>query len=142
MKLERGQKRCKNCKAINAARQRICTNCDKEFKLKKTPIKNEVVNWKELQPGDTFRIINGTGSYFTIQNDCGSGKKGEKIMMGEKGKFEVKEVVEDGIKAHGLPPYNFGSSFVYMGEDFFNEDLGIQRTAHRIVKINDIKTRH
>jgi uncharacterized OB-fold protein len=58
MKLERGQKRCKKCKAINAARQRICTNCDKEFKLKKTPIKNEVVNWKELQPGDTFRIIN------------------------------------------------------------------------------------
>ena len=57
MKLKRGQKRCKKCQAINAARQRICIECKHEFTLKNTPIngvlfkvdkKIDIINFDEL----------------------------------------------------------------------------------------------
>ena len=45
MKLKRGQKRCKSCKHINAARQRMCVKCGKTFQIKNRPIKNEIKDW-------------------------------------------------------------------------------------------------
>ena len=51
MKLKRGQKLCKNCQAVNAARQRVCITCNKPFQLKNTPIKHEIKDWQNLQKG-------------------------------------------------------------------------------------------
>ena len=137
MKLKRGQKLCKNCQAINAARQRVCIECKKTFKLKNTPIKNEIKDWKSLQKGDIFRVINGTGSYYVLKRDCSEGQVGEKLLIGSKGKYIVKGIEDNGICAWSIsPPGSFSShEFVYMGKDMFCEDLSIHKRAHRIVKI-------
>ena len=76
MKLKRGQKLCKNCQAVNAARQRVCITCNKPFQLKNTPIKHEIKDWQNLQKGDTFRVVNGTGSYYVLKRDCSEGEEG------------------------------------------------------------------
>ena len=136
MKLKRGQKRCKQCKSINAARQRICVECGKAFQLKNTPIKNEIKDWKSLQKGDTFRIINGTGSYYILTRDCGEGEIGDKIFMGAKGKCIVKAVGENGIHAWSLTsPGNSHYEFIYMGKDNFSKEVEIHQRASRIIKI-------
>ena len=135
MKLKRGQKLCKQCKGINAARQRICIVCKKPFQLKNTPIKNEIKDWKSLQKGDTFRVINGTGPYFVSKINCDEGEIGDRILMGAKGKYIVKAVGEYGIHAWGITSRGSYYEFVYMGKDEFRESLGIHKRAHRIIKI-------
>ena len=61
MKLKRGQKICKKCNAICAARSRICKECGAAFISKNTPIKNEVKDWKSLEKGDWLKVVQGTG---------------------------------------------------------------------------------
>ena len=136
MKLKRGQKLCKNCQAVNAARQRVCITCNKPFQLKNTPIKHEIKDWQNLQKGDTFRVVNGTGSYYVLKRDCSEGEEGEKLFIGSKGKYIVKNVEENGIHAWSIsPPGSFSHEFVYMGKDDFNRELNIYKRSHRIVKI-------
>ena len=143
MKLKRGQKLCKKCNNINAARQRICTVCKKLFQLKNTPIKNEITNWKNLQDGDTFRVINGTGSYYILKRDCGEGREGDKLFIGSKGKYIVKGIEHNGIRAWSVsPPGSFNYEFVYMGKDMFCEELNIHKRAHRIIKIKHRPNRY
>ena len=142
MKLQRGQKQCKHCKAINAARQRVCTSCDREFKIKKSRMRNEITDWRAMEVGECFRVINGSGPYFTITANCAEGNRGDKIMMGERGKFQVVGIEKNGIYARGMTGYNFGTRDVYMGEDFYNKELNIHRTAHRIVKIKKPKSKY
>ena len=52
-----------------------------------------------------------------------------------RGKFQVVGIEKNGSYARGMTGYNFGTRYVYMGEDFYNKELNIHRTAHRIVKI-------
>ena len=137
MKLKRGQKLCKNCQAVNAARQRKCVDCGKVFQLKNTPIKNEIKDWKGLEKGDTFRVINGTGSYYLLKRDCGEGEKGEKLFIGPKGKYQVKKIdmENNGIHAWSLAsPGNSHYEFVYMGQDRFSKEVDIHQRAPRIIK--------
>ena len=135
MKLKRGQKRCKSCKHINAARQRICVKCGKTFQIKNRPIKNEIKDWKSLQPGEAFRVVNGTGPYYVLARDCGEGAKGDRIFMGAKGKYRVKEIADHGIHAWSIASRGNYYEFVYMGKDGYLQDLNIHRRAHRIIKI-------
>ena len=136
MKLKRGQKLCKNCQTINAARQRICIECKKPFQLKNTPIKNEIKDWKSLQKGDAFRVINGTGSYYILKRDCSEGQEGDKLFIGSKGKYIVKGIEYNGIRACSISPSgSFSHEFVYMGKNMFCKELSIHKRAHRIVKI-------
>ena len=135
MKLKRGQKRCKQCKSVNAARQRTCIVCKQEFKLKNTPIKNEIKDWKSLQKGETFRVVNGTGPYYVLSRDCGEGNKGDKIFMGAKGKYVVKSLSECGIQAFSKTVRGGYYEFIYMGKDSYSQALNIHSRAHRIVKI-------
>ena len=135
MKLKRGQKCCKNCQTINAARQRICIECKKPFQLKNTPIKNEIKDWKSLQKGETFRVVNGTGPYYVLSRDCGEGNKGDKIFMGAKGKYVVKSLSECGIQAFSKTVRGGYYEFIYMGKDSYSQALNIHSRAHRIVKI-------
>ena len=67
MKLGRGQKRCNKCQTVNAARQRVCVYCRQEFIMKNIPLKHEIKDWKVLEKGDAFRVINGTGPYYILK---------------------------------------------------------------------------
>ena len=137
MKLSRGQKRCKKCNTVNAARQRVCVYCRQEFTMKNIPLKLEIKDWKILEKGDAFRVINGTGPYYILKGDSHEGREGEKLFIGCRGKYIVDNVVAQGIGAWKMTGGNSRYEFVYMGEDEFDRSLSIHREAHRIVKINN-----
>ena len=137
MKLKRGQKRCKGCKHVNAARQRICVKCGKTFQIKNRPIKNEVKDWRSLQPGEAFRVVNGTGPYYVLKRDCGEGQAGDRLFMGAKGKYIVKEITSDGIDAWSISNYGaYRYEFVYMGKSNYCEKLNLYRDPQIRIKIN------
>ena len=136
MKLKRGQKRCKKCQAINAARQRVCISCNQTFQVKNTPIKNEIRDWRNLQQGDAFRGVNGTGPYYVLTRNCSEGEVGDRLFIGCKGKYVVEELKENGMHAWSVSSQGISShEFVYMGEDGFCEKLNLHKRAHRLVKI-------
>ena len=137
MKLSRGQKRCKKCNTVNAARQTVCVYCRQEFTMKNIPLKHEIKDWKILEKGDAFRVINGTGPYYILKGDSHEGKEGEKLFIGCRGKYIVDNIVAQGIGAWRMTGGNSRYEFVYMGEDEFDKSLSIHREAHRIVKINN-----
>lgn len=115
-KLKRGQKMCKNCNTINGVRSFNCKNCNHPFIMKKPP-KSEMVgnkrvstartvDYKTLSKGDVIKVLKGSGPYHTNEN-------GDRTYLGNKGKYTVDRVVEDGIMAIG----QHGShEFLYMGE--------------------------
>ena len=120
VKLKRGQKLCKSCGCINAARSGACKECKKVFVLKNSPIKNEIKDWRSLSAGDTFKVVQGTGPYYVCKRDSEEGTVGEKIYMGARGVYNRK---------------NGGYDFVYMGEDQkASSGIKIIRKAHRIVR--------
>ena len=137
MKLSRGHKRCPKCKTVNAARQRVFVYCRVEFQTKNTRLKNEIKDWKSLERGEAFRVINGTGPYYILKGDSHEGKEGEKLFIGCRGKYIVDNVVAQGIGAWKMTGGNSRYEFVYMGKDEFDTSLNIHREAHRIVKINN-----
>lgn len=137
MKLKRGQKRCKSCKHINASRQRACINCGKIFQIKNKTIRNEIKDWQNLEPGEAFRVVNGTGPYYILNRDCGEGQVGDRLFMGAKGRYIVKEITGTGIEAWRISKFgSCGYQFVYMGKPSYCETLNIHRQPHRIIKIN------
>ena len=137
MKLSRGQKRCNKCRTVNAARQRVCVYCRQEFVMKNVPLKHEIKDWKVLEKGDAFRVINGTGPYYILKGDSHEGKEGEKLFIGCRGRYIVDNVVPQGIGAWKMTGGNSRYEFVYMGRDEFDTGLNIHREAHRLVKINN-----
>ena len=139
MKLSRGQKLCKHCKTVNAARSHKCKNCGKFFISKNTPIKNEVKDWKQLEVGQQIKIIQGTGPYYVCASESDDYKAGEKVYMGCKGKYEVRKITGNGLLCCGIGKNNTGIDFVYMGEKTKSSSTGIIRAPHRIVKIRTRK---
>lgn len=133
--LKRGQKICKACQFINAARQRVCTNCDQEFILKGAPIKNEVIDWKTLDKGDYIKVVQGTGPYYISKKDNEQYNVGEKICMGDTGVYKVVDHNEDGILSFGASPNNSGFTYLYMGKKQKSTDTGIYLEPYRIIKI-------
>ena len=137
MKITRGQKRCKKCNTVNAARQRVCVYCRQEFTMKNIPLKHEIKDWKSLERGDAFRVVNGTGPYYILKSDSHEGRAGENLFIGGLGKYLVDIVVAQGICAWKITGGNSRYEFVYMGNDELDKSLNIHREAHRIVKINN-----
>lgn len=135
MKLKRGQKICKKCDCINAARSRLCKECGNPFISKNTPIKNEVKDWRSLEKGDCLKVIQGTGPYYVCKRETEEGNAGDKIYMGSKGKYEVISVDSKGLICKGIGKKNCGVEFVYMGEKKLSEYTGITKEPHRLVKI-------
>lgn len=133
--LKRGQKICKYCKAVNAARSRICMSCELEFKPKNLPVRNEIINWKELSPGDFVKIIVGSGPYYPSKKDTENSKAGERISMGDIGVYKVVKIVDNGIYAFGATNKNAGYTFIYMGEPYISEQTGIHFEPHRIKRV-------
>ena len=137
MKLTRGQKRCKKCNTVNAARQRVCVYCRHEFTMNHIPLKHEIKDWKSLERGDAFRVVNGRCTYYILKSDSHEGKAGEKLFIGCRGKYLVDNVVAQGIGAWKMTVGNSRYEFVNMGNDELDKSLNIHREAHRIVKINN-----
>jgi len=133
--LKRGQKICKNCQSVNAARSRICSRCDFEFKPKNLPVKNEIVNWKGLNPGDFIKIIVGSGPYYISKKETENSKAGERIFMGDLGVYKVVKIVDNGIYAFGATLKNAGYTFIYMGKSYISKETGIHFESHRIKKV-------
>ena len=127
----RGRKKC-SCGFICGPRQKICPKCNKPFqfipsnmKEKRTPI-----NWRELEPGHTIRVIIGSGSYWPITN----GEIEEQVNMGYYGIYKVKNLGKNGIHAYPISKHEAGHCFIYMGETVKSES-GLVRAAHKIVKV-------
>tara|TARA_R110002012_G_C11651225_1_gene611421 strand:- start:24 stop:404 length:381 start_codon:yes stop_codon:yes gene_type:complete len=126
---------------VNAARSHKCSNCGKFFIRKNTPVKNEVKDWKELQSGQHIKIIQGTGPYYTCSSESDNHNAGEKIYMGCKGKYIVKEVMAKGLLCYGIGKNNTGIDFVYMGDKEVSQSTGIIKAPHRIVRLKAKKRR-
>jgi hypothetical protein len=141
VKLRRGQKQCKSCGAICASRSSFCKSCNKPFISRNTPIKNEIKDWKSLEKGARFKVVQGTGSYYLCKRDTEEGKRGEKIYMGARGVYTVNEIIKDGILAFGQSKNNSGIHFVYMGKECYCESTGITRNSHRLVRISNKRKR-
>ena len=141
IKLKRGQKLCKSCGAICASRSSFCKTCNKPFVSKNTPIKNEIKDWKSLEIGVRFKVVQGTGSYYLCKRDTEEGKRGEKIYMGARGVYTVKEITKDGIMACGQNRKNSGIHFIYMGKECYCEATGITRKPHRLVRMGNKRKR-
>ncbi len=135
IKLERGQKLCKNCEQPNASRQRECKWCGTAFISKNTKLKGEIKEWTMLEKGDCFRVVNGSGPYYTLVKDCEDGNAGEKVSMGHRGSYKVDKIVDKGIISFGISRKNRGMAFIYMGKESFDSKTGIHRSPHRIVKL-------
>jgi hypothetical protein len=132
VKLKRGQKLCKECNTVNAARQRVCKGCGHEFMSKNTPIHGEVKDWKELQKGTLIKVIQGTGPYFISRRDTDESYRGERICMGDTGVFKVISTDHSGILVYGASRKNSGYSYLYMGVPKKSEITGTYLEPYRI----------
>jgi len=135
IKLKRGQKLCKNCEQPNASRQRECKWCGTAFVSKNTPLKGEIKDWRSLEKRDCFRVVNGSGPYYTVNVDSDDSREGEKVSMGHRGSYIVDRVVEKGIISFGISKKNRGMAFIYMGEEKLSNLTNVYHTPHRIIKI-------
>jgi len=129
------QKECPECKSLVHARVSFCRKCKHTFYIKKN-VKRDLLakNWRDLEAGDVIKVITGTGPYFVSKD-----REGERIMMGEKGKFEVSEIIDNGPKNCGIYAHQlYGREnrshyreWIYMGESYCT-DCNIHKEAHRI----------
>ncbi len=155
--MARGQKTCPNGHA-NGPRAKHCSTCNHEFAFKdKTAPVAPVVkqkkkrgvsaatlkrhhegvrvecDWRSLVRGDRIKVMQGSGPYFPIEG-------GDPINMGYAGKFVVLYITKDCIHATGNSKEGDSARCViYMGEPNFNEETGIQREPHRVIKLKQRK---
>ena len=138
------EKACPECNHINHARSSNCKSCDYTFYVRKKVREVELAkNWRDLKPGDIIKVITGSGPYWLSKD-----KPGEKIMLGQKGKFEVVEIYDSGPTSCGIMGrqlYTRGRKanvreFIYMGEPHYNEELCNHNEPHRIKVIQKCQT--
>ena len=136
------QKECPECNTLVHARVSFCNNCKHTFYIKKNAKQDLLAkNWRELQAGDIIKVISASGPYYlskTRTNDDGSPLK---IMMGQKGRFEVVEIYGHdrpdgcGIVGRQVNSRGYRSNvieYIYMGKSWYNEDLSIHERPHKI----------
>lgn len=145
----KGKKTCPSCNAVCGCRTLACPSCKADFgiadrkiggiknpetivavksikKRRKRKPKPERIDWKELDVGDTIKVLSGGGQRH-ISNE------GESIAMGYKGKFTVKGIRPDGILAYSGSEGGF--CFIHMGPKR-QIDAGILLRPHKIVRIS------
>lgn len=128
--MPKGQKTCEKCGEANGPRAYVCKGCNAQFAFKPKSkeqrttklIKN--FDWKELQRGDKIKVSGGP--YFVYG--------GEFVPMGYRGRFVVESIDAQGIRAWGIDR-QYGFAHIYMGKDIQNQDTGVWKVKHRIVKI-------
>lgn len=135
VKLSRGQKLCKSCGTVNAARQRVCKGCHYEFISSSTPISGEITDWKNLEKGKLIKIIQGTGPYYKVVRDTDEHAQGDRIPMGNIGVFKVIRLDSYGIIVCGATNKNSGYSYLYMGESKVSPITGLNLEPYRIKSV-------
>ena len=132
------RKECSGCGIMLGVRTKECPDCGHKFLIRKRGPRPKQIDWTELKAGDTIKVVTGTGPYF-ISRD----RAGEKIMMGQKGMFEVVELYGTG-KPDGCGVVGrqlFGNhragviEYIYMGETWYNDDLNIHEEPHKILGV-------
>jgi|6_EtaG_2_1085325.scaffolds.fasta_scaffold06551_3 hypothetical protein len=141
LKLKRGQKLCPECGGVSASRSFICKYCRHEFVAKKTPIKNEIMDWKNLEIDTYIKVVQGTGPYFLAQYDSEDGRAGERIRMGHTGVFKVVGMDNKGLHTYGASHKNAGFAFIYMGPTCVSPHTGMNLEPHRIKQVRKRKIR-
>ncbi len=141
--MARGSKKCPNCGTATGPRSFKCSECNYAFEFKDPSVhairkkldgtKAVKCDWRQLVRGDRIRVIQGSGPYFQPKEE-GS----EKIQMGYAGKFTVLFITKEAIHAIGNKKES-GHCVIYMGESTFNEETGIQREPHKIIKLKPRK---
>ena len=135
-KKKKPEKACPECNAANHARSSNCKECDYVFYVRKRDREVQLAkDWRELQPGDIIKVMTGSGPYWLSKD-----RPGEKIILGQKGKFEVVEIYDSGPTSCGIMGrqlYTRGRKanvreFIYMGEPHYNEELCNHNEPHRI----------
>jgi len=130
------EKACPQCDTANHARSSNCKSCDYTFYVRKKVREVELAkNWRELVRGDIIKVTTGSGPYW-ISKDKG----GDKIYMGQKGKFEVIEIYDQGPRCcgiYGRPVSSRGrlshyQEFIYMGDPCYDDDMNLHREPHKI----------
>jgi hypothetical protein len=106
------------------------------FYIKKKELEVQLAkDWRDLRAGDVIKVVSGSGPYFLSKDN-----PGEKIMMGQKGKFEVAEIHDGGPKCCGIFAHQlYGRSgkshyreWIYMGESYYNEEVSLHKEPHKI----------
>lgn len=118
--MARGVKRCPECGSDVRTAVKTCYCGYQFYTVRKPRIKGNVVDWRELEPGDRVRIIS-TDRW----------ERGEKVVrMGHKGIFTVVEVTDTGLFLHNIR----GCCFQSMTENGTSPN-NIQREIPTIVKV-------
>lgn len=136
--MPRGKKTCPECLTLTGPRTKICS-CGHGFHFKPPSLKipkGKQVDWTTLEKGDVIKCIQGSGPYWLSKDNTG-----DKIMLGEKGRFEVVEVYNRGPRSCGLVGRQIHTrgkrsgvtEFIYMGESWYNDDMGNYNEPHKIV---------
>jgi hypothetical protein len=129
-------KECPECDNKAHARASKC-KCGYQFYIpKKKQQEIDASNWRDLKKGDIIKCIVGSGPYWLSKD-----KPGEKIMLGEKGRFEVVEIYDNGPKSCGIIGLQLHTrgrkanvrEFIYMGESNYNEELCSYNEPHKIL---------
>lgn len=95
----RGKKQCPKCNLLYGARTKECTcghifyvsNSDVKSKTKK-PKWSKIKNWREIEPGETIKIVK-SGPYYV--------KDERRIRFGYYGKFTVHSITSTGLHCFG-----------------------------------------
>ena len=132
------RKECGNCGLSVGVRTKECPDCGYKFLIRKRGPRPKEIDWAELKPGDTIKVVTGTGPYFLSKD-----RPGEKLMMGHKGVFEVIELYgldkPKGCGVVGRQITNRSRSsyreHIYMGESWYNDDLSLHEEPHKILGI-------
>lgn len=133
--MPRGVKTCTGCGYQTGPRAFRCPSCDKSFDIQRgitkrqKKRKGEKVDWTKLEEGECIRVVSGSGPYWEPE-------EGERIPLGHKGYFRVKDVKDDGIVVRGMTNKNSGYCFIYMGEKKVGVTGSIQR-PHKIRKVKE-----
>ena len=135
-KRKKPEKICNECGTLSHARSSACKNCGYVFYVKKKELEVQLAkDWRNLQAGDVIKVVSGSGPYYMSKD-----KPGEKIMMGQKGRFEVTEIHDGGAKCCGIFAHQlYGRSgkshyreWIYMGESYYSEEVSLHKEPHKI----------
>ena len=136
MKRKAPEKKCPECSGICHARRSECKDCGYVFFKKKKDKQEELAkNWRNLQAGDVIKCIAGSGTYFASKDNVG-----ERIMMGQKGLFEVVEIHYNSKRSCGIIGRKIFAGrvrssyreYIYMGESYYEENTCLHKCPHKI----------
>tara|TARA_R110002020_G_scaffold126759_1_gene284652 strand:+ start:5019 stop:5459 length:441 start_codon:yes stop_codon:yes gene_type:complete len=143
MKRKAPEKQCPDCGEMCHARRSSCKDCGFIFFKKKQAVQEELAkNWRNLKAGDVIKCIAGSGTYYASKD-----KEGEKIMMGQKGMFEVVEIHDENKRSCGIIGRKIFAGrvrssyreYIYMGEPYFDKAFSLHKRPHkiRVIKLKE-----